>query len=108
MSVSSALEKTNNAFKPYYTLLLMFVFFISTTIAVYRWIVRPQDLSIFIEEQEVNFPNSINDKYNTVMILLVTTVKTPRLDLTLWRPISIYRIQTIFGLLPYKMKLQNQ
>jgi hypothetical protein len=62
MTFDQTIKNWNEKLKPYHSLIGMLIFFVVSLIAVYKFIVRPADLSVVIDKREVNFPNTINDR----------------------------------------------
>jgi len=48
---------------------------LTSTFAVYKFIIRPQDLTVFVDKQEINYPISINDMYAKVIHYLADSCK---------------------------------
>ena len=80
MKLSESLKKINEAIAPYQAFLRMAFFFVVTAIAVYSFIFRPQDLSVYVNRQEVNFPLSINNEYIKVWNYLIDNSKDSTVD----------------------------
>jgi len=63
MTLPTILVIINNKLKPYATLLGTIGVIIGAIVAVYAFLFRPQDLSVFVQREEVNFPVNINDEF---------------------------------------------
>jgi len=66
MSFDQVIKNLNDKLKPYHSLIVMIVFFIGGTFAIYKFVVQPADLSVSINKRETNFPNSINESFRKV------------------------------------------
>ncbi len=74
------IKKINETIGPYWTFLVMVVFFVTTSFGVYSFLFRPQDLSVYVKRQEVNFPLSINNEYIKVWNYLIDNSKDSTVD----------------------------
>jgi hypothetical protein len=80
MQWMAKLKKVNKVLAPYAAFIGTVTLFITTTLTVYGLFFRPHDLSVFVQRQEVNFPQSINDKYGLVWNYLVDSCKDRAVD----------------------------
>jgi hypothetical protein len=62
----TGVEKINQSLKPYYSLLIMIVFFMGTFITGYKIIVKSPDLRVHEIKDNIDYPNSINECYKRV------------------------------------------
>ena len=60
------IEHFNESLKPYYTLIIMIIFFVGLFITSYKILVKSPKLSVFVSKENINYPNSINENYSKV------------------------------------------
>lgn len=60
------IEHFNNNLKPYYVLFGMIVFFVGLFLACYKILVKSPELIVYLTKENINYPNSINEKYTKV------------------------------------------
>src|SRR5665213_2875272 len=69
------LKVINKALKPFSTLIGALVVIIGGVWSVYTILFTQQDLSVFIQQEQVNFPVNINDRYRNVYNYIADSCK---------------------------------
>jgi len=65
----------NKKVEPYYLVIIMLAFFIGGFISIYKLFFSPPDLSVKIENETINYPASINNRYADVYSYIQDSIK---------------------------------
>ena len=60
------IEQINDRLKPYYSLLTMVFFFITSIISLFSLLSSPKDLGVEVSYEKINLPSTLQDSYNNV------------------------------------------
>lgn len=60
------IEQINEKLKPYYSLLTMVFFFITSIIALMSWLSSSKDLGVEVSYEKTNLPSTLQDAYNDI------------------------------------------
>ena len=80
MSFKTRFIKFNETVKPWAALIAMYSGIVVAGGAVWTWIVKPKDLAVYIEKEQVNFPASINDRFERVYNYLTDSCRNFSVD----------------------------
>lgn len=76
MSLVQVLKSVVSFLKPYTAIIGAITVIYGSIWGVYKFLFRPQDLSVFVQREEVNFPSSIGDRFANVYNALSKTTDT--------------------------------
>jgi len=72
---TTTIKNFNSKIEPYYALIGMIIFFVGGMIAVYSFFFKDPKLSVRIDKQEINYPATINQKFQTVFSYLTDSTR---------------------------------
>ena len=80
MTFSASAKNIYDKLNPFYQLLVMIAFLAGITLAIYKFVFSPAELSIIVKREKVDYPSNIKDQFQSLSAYISDTLKAKELS----------------------------